>query len=63
MTFKEADKILRNNGWQVVRVKGSHYQYKKAGVDFLATLPYHTGKDLSIGVLKKLEKGTGLSFL
>ena len=63
MTYRQVDKILKSNGWQLVRVKGSHHQYKKAGVDFCASVPNHSGKDLSIGVLKGLERGTGLSFL
>ncbi len=63
MTFKEADKILKNNGWKIVRVSGSHYQYKKPGVDNVATVPCHSNKDISIGVLKSIEKGTGLSLI
>ncbi|PRY80137.1 type II toxin-antitoxin system HicA family toxin [Alkalibacterium olivapovliticus] len=62
MTFREAKKILKKNGWVHVRTNGSHVQFKKAGVDFTANVPCHGSKDLSIGVLKSLEKGTGLSF-
>ena len=61
MTYKKVTKILTKNGWKLVRTKGSHAQFKKQGVAFVATVPNHNGKDLSIGVLKQLEKGTGLS--
>lgn len=30
MKFREADKILRQNGWSLRRVKGSHYHYLSA---------------------------------
>ena len=64
MTYKETDRLLRKDGWVLVRTsKGSHYQYKKAGCAYLATVPNHGGKDISIGVIRSLEKGTGLSLL
>lgn len=62
MTYKEVDKILQKNGWKNTRTTGSHYQYKKPGVNYTATVPRHVKKDISIGVLKDLERGTGLSF-
>ena len=61
MTFKKVVKILRQDGWVFVRSKGSHFHFKKEGVKKIATVVYHAGKDVSIGVLKNLEKGTGLS--
>lgn len=61
MTFREVDKVLKASGYQVVRICGSHYQYRKAGVPYPITVPNHNGKDISIGVLKDLEKKTGLS--
>lgn len=62
MTFKKVEKILVKNGWVRVRTNGSHVQFKKEGFNFVATVPYHGSKDISIGVLLHLEKGTGLSF-
>jgi predicted RNA binding protein YcfA (HicA-like mRNA interferase family) len=61
MNFKKVEKILKKNGWIHIRTSGSHFQFKKVGIDFVATVPNHGAKDLSIGVLKSLEKGTGLS--
>lgn len=63
MTFRKVKKILTKNGWSLVRTKGSHAQFKKTGMNFVATVPNHGGKDISIGVLKQLEKGTGLSLI
>lgn len=62
MGFREVDAILRQNGWVIVRITGSHYQYKKENCSFGAAVPRHCNRDISIGVLRKLEKGTGLSF-
>lgn len=61
--FKAIEKKLKANGWELVRISdGSHYQYKHAEVETIATLPYHgNNKDIRIGTLKNLEKQTGLS--
>ena len=61
MTFREIDKILKADDYVLVRITGSHYQYRKAGVPYTSVVPNHNGKDISIGVLKNLEKKTGLS--
>ena len=59
MTFREIDKILKADDYVLVRITG--YQYRKAGVPYTIVVPNHNGKDISIGVLKNLEKKTGLS--
>lgn len=61
MTFREVEKILKANKWVLIRVSGSHYQYCKAGACNTVVVPNHSGHDLTIGVLKDLEKKTGLS--
>ena len=61
MTFREIEKILRDDKWTLIRVTGSHYQYRKAGVANAVVVPNHNGNDISIGVVKDLEKKTGLS--
>lgn len=61
MTFREIDKILKANGWKLIRVTGSHYQYRKVGYESSVVVPNHRGKTLSIGVIKDVEKKTGLS--
>ena len=60
--FKKIEKTLFTNGWRCVRINGSHYQYKHPDISGTITVPNHNGKDLSIGVVKNLEKLTGLSF-
>lgn len=62
MSFKKIKKILVENGWQVVRVSGSHFQFKHAEIRKTICVPNHGSKDISIGVIKSLERDTGLSF-
>ena len=61
MNFKTLERLIVANGWKLVRVCGSHYQYKKSGIPFTVVIPNHGNKDISIGVLKNLENMTGLS--
>lgn len=63
MRFRNIDKVLRENGWYVVRIsKGSHYQYRKEGNPNLVTVPDHGSRDIAKGTLKKIEKQSGLVF-
>lgn len=61
MNFKKVEKIIKRNGWHLVRINGSHYQYKKVGNPNTVVVPNHNGADLTIGVIKSIEKSTGLS--
>ena len=61
MTFCRIKKILEANGWCLVRIRGSHNQFRKAGTPYAVTVPDHGSRDITIGVIKDLEKKTGLS--
>lgn len=61
MKFREIEKILKANKWYLVRICGSHYQYQKEGFPSTVVIPNHNSHDLTIGVLKSIEKKTGLS--
>lgn len=61
MNFKVVEKIVKADGWVLVRITGSHYQYKKIGIADSLVIPCHGKRDISIGVLKNLEKISGLS--
>ncbi len=62
MVFKDVKRALLSNGWKIVRTNGSHYQFKNPE-GYVVTVPNHGKKDISRGVLKNIEKGTGLSLL
>jgi len=62
MTFKNVKKTLEKNGWFVVRICGSHFQFQNVAINRTVPVPNHGSKDISIGVIKSLERATGLSF-
>ena len=57
MKDKDLLKLLKRNGWEVVRIYGSHHVLQK-GED-TTVLPIH-GKDVPTGLLNKILKDTGL---
>ena len=50
---------LQDAGWILVRVKGDHHHFKHALNPAIVTVP-HPKRDLSLGVLKNIERVTGL---
>ena len=53
-------KILETNGWVLKRINGSHFIYKKEGIEGLIVVPVHGNEDLKEGLLKSLMKMVGL---
>lgn len=57
MRDKDLLKLLKKNGWEVVRIRGSHHVLQK---DKQTTVvPIH-GKDVPTGLLDRILKETGL---
>jgi predicted RNA binding protein YcfA (HicA-like mRNA interferase family) len=50
-------KVLRF-GWQLARAKGSHHQFKKAGVALIVTVP-HPERDIPTGTLRNIFRCAG----
>lgn len=46
-------------GWELKRTRGSHNHFKHPDFKYLITLP-HPKKNLSIGVIKDIERKSGL---
>ena len=59
VTGAELCRALARNGWQLVRVRGSHQTWSKSG-QISVTVPVHKGRDLKKGLLATLLKQTGL---
>lgn len=59
--FRTIERKIIANGWFLVRINGSHHMFKNPQNNLTITVPNHKGKDLSIGVIRSLEKATGLS--
>ena len=52
--------MLEQDGWYLVRTKGSHRQYKHPTKAGLVTLPGKAGDDLAPGTLNSIFKQAGL---
>ena len=54
-------KQLKAAGFELVRTRGDHHQFKKPGHPYLVTVP-HPRKDMPTGTLRSIEKQSGLRF-
>lgn len=59
MKFREIEKLLLEDGWQLKNAKGSHFQYIHPLKPGKVTIPNHTG-DLDPRTIKSIFKQAGL---
>lgn len=59
MKGKEVIALLKSAGWQHTSTRGSHFKMEKIGHRSVP-IPVHGNKDLGIGLLKTIEKQTGV---
>ncbi len=59
MKSKDLIKELELAGWVLVRIKGSHHQFKHPNHKLPLTVP-HPKKDLKVGLVKAIKKQAGL---
>ncbi len=57
MKDKDLLRLLKKDGWRIVRINGSHHILQKDGKT--TVVPVH-GKDVPTGLLNKIIKETGL---
>jgi predicted RNA binding protein YcfA (HicA-like mRNA interferase family) len=57
---KELCRILERQGRILVRTRGSHHRYEKAGFPPI-TVPVHGNRSLKIGLQKSIMKTAGLN--
>ena len=60
MSSSDILRLLANDGWRVVRQKGSHVQLRHPSKPGRVTVP-HPNKDVPVGTLKSIEKQSGLT--
>lgn len=58
MKTTEFHKLVRVNGWKVLRQSGSHIIYRKGSMTY--PVPYHGAKELGKGLENKMIKDMGL---
>jgi predicted RNA binding protein YcfA (HicA-like mRNA interferase family) len=54
-------KFLEQHGWELHRIRGSHYIYTKPDREEILTVPVHGNKDLKKGTFRKLLKDSKLN--
>lgn len=59
MNSRDVIRRLEQDGWELVRVRGSHHHYKHPVKPGTVTVP-HPKKDLPQGTLKSIWKQAGL---
>ena len=51
---------IEANGWDLLRIQGSHHIYGQAGNPARISVPIHRNQDMKIGLLRNLLKTAGL---
>ncbi len=62
-TVREIEKILRANGWGLVRMVGSHRQYAHPDNPNVVTVPGAPGKQVATGTLSSIRRASGIEEL
>ncbi|MBW0001629.1 MAG: type II toxin-antitoxin system HicA family toxin [Verrucomicrobia bacterium] len=60
MRVREAIKLIENDGWFLVRTRGSHRQYKHPQKPGLVTIAGKPGDELAPGTTNSILKQAGL---
>jgi predicted RNA binding protein YcfA (HicA-like mRNA interferase family) len=60
MNGKQIIARLKAEGWTLARIEGSYHIMAKEGVLRGVPVPVHGTKDMGIGLLKAIEKQTGV---
>ncbi len=63
MNGKQIIAKLKKEGWILIRVEGSHHIMKNSELNKKVPIPVHGSKDVQIGLLKAIEKQTGVKLL
>ena len=58
---REFARLIERQGWQLLRVNGSHHVYGKAGSVVRLSVPIHGNKALKTGLLRHLLKAGGIA--
>lgn len=59
MTAKEVEKMIKEDGWYLCNIIGSHHHYKHSLKTGKVTIPFHGG-DIKKGTLESIKKQAGL---
>ncbi|MGH9662367.1 MAG: type II toxin-antitoxin system HicA family toxin [Bryobacteraceae bacterium] len=60
MKVRDLMRLIESDGWQHVRTRGSHRQYRHPVKKGRVTVPGHAGDDVHPGTLKSVLSQAGL---
>jgi predicted RNA binding protein YcfA (HicA-like mRNA interferase family) len=60
MNGKQVIAKLKEAGWTLARVEGSHHIMEKVGVARAVPVPVHGAKDLGAGLLAAIQRQSGV---
>jgi predicted RNA binding protein YcfA (HicA-like mRNA interferase family) len=61
ITGKQFARVLERNGWELLRVNGSHHVYGKPNNPQRISVPIHGNKTLKTGLLRHFLKVANIS--
>ena len=61
MKFSELVRVLEQNGFNIVKEKGSIRYYAKRGINRFVRIDYHGSKEVPSGTCRAILKAAGLS--
>jgi predicted RNA binding protein YcfA (HicA-like mRNA interferase family) len=62
ITGKDLCRVLRENGWQLKRVKGSHHIFGKAGQWKIIAVPVHGNETVKPGLATRIAKDADINW-
>jgi len=60
LKFSELVRLLKKNGFELMREKGSIRYYAKTGVDKLIRIDYHGSREIPTGTCDAILKAAGI---
>ena len=60
MKVRELLRLIDEDGWYLVRTRGSHRQYAHSEKSGIVTIPGHPSEELAPGTLNSILKQAGL---
>jgi predicted RNA binding protein YcfA (HicA-like mRNA interferase family) len=63
LKFSELVKLLEQNGFKIIKEKGSIKYYRKPGWDRLIRVDYHGAKEVPTGTCHSILKAAGIKKL
>lgn len=58
--YSELFRILKKDGWYIIRQRGSHALLKHRTKKGQLSVPFHAGKEVKKGLLKSILKQAGI---